>query len=46
MSNGCVNASPEDARWVFRWTQPAVPYEPGDVTVSLPGGTTIEVVEA
>ena len=46
MSNGCVNARPEDARWVFRWTQPAVPYEPGDVTVSLPGGTIIEVVEA
>ena len=46
MSNGCVNASPEDARWVFRWTQPAVPYEPGDITVSLPGGTTIEVIEA
>jgi lipoprotein-anchoring transpeptidase ErfK/SrfK len=46
MSNGCVNAMPEDARWVFRWTQPAVPYEPGDVTVALPGGTIVEVVES
>lgn len=45
-SRGCVNCRPEDARWVFRWTQPAVPYDPGDVTVGMPGGTRIEVVEA
>ena len=45
MSRGCVNARPEDAKWVFRWTQPIVPYDPGDVTVSWPGGTTIEVKE-
>lgn len=31
-SHGCVNCSPEDAKWVFRWSQPAVPLEPGDVT--------------
>ena len=46
MSRGCVNARPEDARFVFRWTQPSVPYIPGDVTVSMPGGTRVEVVEA
>ncbi|MFN2195616.1 MAG: L,D-transpeptidase family protein [Anaerolineales bacterium] len=46
MSHGCVNASPEDSKWVFRWTLPQVPYDPGDVTVNLPGGTIIEVVEA
>jgi lipoprotein-anchoring transpeptidase ErfK/SrfK len=45
MSRGCVNARPEDAKWVFRWTLPTVPYDPGDVSVSLPGGTIIEVVE-
>lgn len=45
MSRGCVNARPQDARWVFRWTQPVVPYDPGDVTVPLPGGTPIEVLE-
>lgn len=45
MSHGCVNAAPEDARWVFRWTNPAVTYDPGDVTVSMPGGTIVEVVE-
>jgi lipoprotein-anchoring transpeptidase ErfK/SrfK len=30
MSNGCVNATPEDSQWVFRWTQPAVAYDPGE----------------
>jgi hypothetical protein len=45
MSNGCVNASPMDSKWVFRWTQPLVEYDPGDKTVSMPGGTMVEVVE-
>ncbi len=31
-SHGCVNCSPEDAKWVFRWSQPSVPLEPGQVT--------------
>jgi lipoprotein-anchoring transpeptidase ErfK/SrfK len=31
-SHGCVNCRPEDAKWVFRWSQPAVPLEPGDLT--------------
>jgi hypothetical protein len=44
-SRGCVNASPEDAKWIFRWTLPQVDYDPGDVTVSMPGGTLIEVIE-
>lgn len=42
-SNGCVNARPEDAKWIFRWVNPIVPYDPGDVTVSMPGGTIVEV---
>ena len=42
-SRGCVNASPEDAKWVFRWSQPQVPYDPGDVTVEWPGGTRVTV---
>jgi hypothetical protein len=28
-SHGCVNCKPEDAKWIFRWSQPAVPIEPG-----------------
>jgi hypothetical protein len=45
MSHGCVNARPEDAQWIFRWVEPQVPYDPGDVTVGMPGGTIVEVVE-
>jgi hypothetical protein len=44
-SRGCVNARPEDAKWVFRWSQPQVPYDPGDVTVEWPGGTKVSVEE-
>ena len=44
-SRGCVNCSPEDAKWIFRWTMPSVPYDPGDVTVGMPGGTRVKVVE-
>lgn len=45
-SHGCVNASPEDAKWIFRWTTPEVTYDPGDKTVGMPGGTIINVVES
>ena len=45
MSHGCVNARPQDAQWVFRWTNPVVEYDPGDVTIGMPGGTIVEVVE-
>lgn len=31
MSHGCVNAAPEDAKWVFRWSNPPVYYDPGDL---------------
>jgi hypothetical protein len=42
-SRGCVNASPEDAKWIFRWCLPQIPYDPGDVTVEMPGGTIVSV---
>jgi lipoprotein-anchoring transpeptidase ErfK/SrfK len=42
-SRGCINASPEDAKWLFRWSQPDVNYDPGDVTVEMPGGTKVKV---
>ncbi|KAA3644046.1 MAG: L,D-transpeptidase [Chloroflexi bacterium] len=44
-SRGCVNLRPDDAKWVFRWTQPQVAIDPGDVTVGMPGGTMVSVVE-
>lgn len=45
MSHGCVNAAPQDAKWVFRWTRPEVSLDPGDRTVAMPGGTTVEVIQ-
>lgn len=45
-SRGCVNVSPEDAKWIFRWSRPRVPHDPGDVTVEWPGGTKVHVIEA
>jgi len=42
-SRGCVNAGPEDAKWVFRWSQPTVSIDPGDITVGMPGGTKVSV---
>lgn len=44
-SNGCVNVSPEDAKWIFRWTTPSVNPDPGNTTVSDFSGTTVEVVQ-
>jgi len=46
MSNGCINALPEDARWIFRWTHPTVSYDPGDLTIPMPGGTRVQVIES
>ena len=45
MSHGCVNALPQDAKWIFRWTQPYVDYDTGDLTVSMPGGTVVDIRE-
>jgi lipoprotein-anchoring transpeptidase ErfK/SrfK len=42
MSAGCVNASPEDAKFVFRWSSPVVPYYPGKLD-TVPG-TGVRVV--
>jgi len=47
MSHGCVNVTPEDAKWIFRWSQPAVPYDPGMVDTTVTGeistGVTVDV---
>jgi lipoprotein-anchoring transpeptidase ErfK/SrfK len=47
MSHGCVNVAPQDAHWIFRWTQPAVRYDPGMLDVALSGqpSTAIDVRE-
>lgn len=46
MSHGCVNARPEDAKWIFRWTNPETPFESGDMTVQGRVGTMIQVIES
>lgn len=44
-SHGCINVTPEDARWVFRWTTPYAPLDTGDITVQWPNHGTIVQVE-
>jgi len=47
-SHGCVNALPEDAKWIFRWSLPQIPYDPGMVDISISGekSTTVQVIES
>ena len=44
-SHGCVNCKPEDAKWVFRWSQPTVLLEPGDISHEGMTGSTHVIVE-
>jgi lipoprotein-anchoring transpeptidase ErfK/SrfK len=43
-SQGCVNAAPEDAKWIYRWAAPDIDLYPGDLTMYGPQGTIVEVV--
>jgi lipoprotein-anchoring transpeptidase ErfK/SrfK len=47
-SHGCVNTLPEDAKWIYRWGLPFVPYDPGMVDVSITGesSTVVQVIES
>ena len=44
-THGCVNAMPEDARWIFRWTVPSVAYNPGDITIVGMNSSTRVVIK-
>ena len=44
-SHGCINAAPEDAKWIFRWATPETPFEEGDITVTGTIGTPVKVIE-
>jgi hypothetical protein len=35
-SHGCVNVSPEDAKWIFRWTTPAVTLDQSELRLTWP----------
>lgn len=43
VSHGCVNCTPEDSKWIFRWSTPNVVYDPGMLDVALTGQTSTEV---
>jgi lipoprotein-anchoring transpeptidase ErfK/SrfK len=47
-SHGCVNTLPEDAKWIFRWGQPTVPYDPGmvDISQTSTSSTMVQVIES
>jgi lipoprotein-anchoring transpeptidase ErfK/SrfK len=43
-SHGCVNMRPEDAKWIFRWTSPTVPYDAWELrTKASKDGTLVHV---
>ena len=42
-SHGCINVTPEDAKWIFRWTTPYVSLAQSEARVSLPDHGTIIV---
>jgi len=42
-SHGCINVSPEDAKWIFRWTTPYISVEESEKRVTLPDHGTIVV---
>ncbi len=45
-SAGCVNVLPEDAKFISRWSNPSVPYDPGEVDVGGTNlGTAVRVIE-
>lgn len=43
-SHGCLNVTPEAARWLFRWTEPFSPYENFASGSSKEPGTPVAVV--
>ncbi len=44
-SHGCINLTPADAKFIYRWTQPVVP--PGTQYLYKPGeGTHVEIVSS
>jgi len=42
-SHGCINVTPEDAKWIFRWTTPYVSLAQSEMRISLPDHGTVVV---
>jgi lipoprotein-anchoring transpeptidase ErfK/SrfK len=41
-SHGCINLTPQSAKWLYRWTLPAV--HPAEESAYQEGGTRVEIV--
>ncbi len=45
-SHGCINVTPEDAKWIFRWTTPYVSLQQSEMRMTYPDhGTIVSVTE-
>ena len=45
-SHGCINVSPEHAKWIFRWTTPYISLAQSEMRMSLPDhGTIVQSTE-
>ncbi len=45
-SHGCINVTPEDAKWIFRWTYPYISLEQDEIQMTWPNvGTPVTVKE-
>jgi hypothetical protein len=42
VSHGCVNVSPDDAKWIFRWTAPQISLDSADMR-QIPNGTLVRI---
>ncbi len=45
-SHGCLNVTPEAARWIYRWVEPFAPYDQDAAGSSRDPGTPIIVVQS
>jgi lipoprotein-anchoring transpeptidase ErfK/SrfK len=43
-SHGCINVRPEDAKWIFRWTNPHVALEQSEIRMQWPNVGTQFIV--
>jgi len=44
MSHGCVNMKPDEAKFIYLWTQPGTPYEEGKYEQQNYDGTRVQVI--
>src|ERR1700690_1228558 len=45
-SHGCINVSPEDAKWIYRWTSPFVSLDQSEIQMQWPNvGTKVSVAD-